>query len=603
MISYQYFSLAATIAFVSFHVVSGFAPCLTTSYFLTSTSPSSDNAARYRKTVDYYCTPILDKESYEKRSISRLYSTASSPPPGETEKIIPLTLLAGFLGSGKTTTLQNLLTNNGGLKIGIIVNDVASINIDSKLLANPNVSSEETIELQNGCACCSLADELLTSVENMMKGGRELDAIVVELSGVADPVAVRSNWEQAEFSNHPATMLGVKMDKVVTLVDSSTFGTDWMTWDTSGDRKEWGLNPDDCEANKNIPELLAEQVEAADVLVINKIDLAGEEQVAIATSLAKGLNAQATIFETKFGEISVMDVLQAAKVDRESKEEECIDLGCTDTSHSHDHDHEEVCSDRTCTDTSHSHSNDQGEACNDPVCTDTSHSHSHNHDHGKVCNDPGCTDASHSHSHDRSTSAQNLGISNFVYTSNRPFNPTKLLSVINKWPVPIKEKLDLGQIAEATEEGYDIDGNDEKSPFVGVLRSKGFCWMAPTQWTGENEDVWRHNTSMYWSHAGKHFGLSTVGKWWATIPPETLKKYFILDMKEYERIMREDFVSEEFGDRRQEVVFIGVGIDEIEITAALDDCLCDDEDMEVYRKELRNFEDSKKAMYTKSWKK
>jgi G3E family GTPase len=190
-----------------------------------------------------------------------------------------------------------------------------------------------------------------------------------------------------------------------------------------------------------------------------------------------------------------------------------------------------------------------------------------------------------------------------VYTSNRPFNPTKLLSVINKWPVPIKEKLDLGQIAEATEEGYDIDGNDEKSPFVGVLRSKGFCWMAPTQWTGENEDVWRHNTSMYWSHAGKHFGLSTVGKWWATIPPETLKKYFILDMKEYERIMREDFVSEEFGDRRQEVVFIGVGIDEIEITAALDDCLCDDEDMEVYRKELRNFEDSKKAMYTKSWKK
>ncbi len=113
----------------------------------------------------------------------------------------PITLLAGFLGSGKTTTLSNLLNNREGKKIGIIVNDVASINIDSKLLSNPNtlIGSEETVELQNGCACCSLAGELLTTVEELTKHGeRDLDHIVIELSGVADPEAVKSNWQLAE---------------------------------------------------------------------------------------------------------------------------------------------------------------------------------------------------------------------------------------------------------------------------------------------------------------------------------------------------------------------------------------------------------------------
>jgi G3E family GTPase len=208
----------------------------------------------------------------------------------EDEKKVPITLLAGFLGSGKTTTLENLLKNNEGQKIGIVVNDVASINIDNKLLANPDVSSSGgTIELQNGCACCSLSDELLTSIEQLMTAEdgtqRDFDSIVVELSGVADPKAVRDNWENASWVKHPATKYAT-MDKVVTLVDADTFGTDWMTWDTSGDRDGW-VDPADCEADKKVPELLSEQIESADVLVINKIDLAGEEQTKVATSLAR----------------------------------------------------------------------------------------------------------------------------------------------------------------------------------------------------------------------------------------------------------------------------------------------------------------------------
>ena len=425
--------------------ISGFTPRVTAAVRLNCNTFADSSKRR----VSFLASNSLIScyQDPSSRNLSKLFSTKSETQEKETDDRIPITLLAGFLGSGKTTTLSNLLQNNDGKKIGIIVNDVASINIDNKLLANPNISKEETIELQNGCACCDLAGEMLTSVEKLMNSGngkREFDAIVVELSGVADPMAVKNNWADAEFVKHPVTKLA-KMEKVVTLVDSSTFGTDWMSWDTSGDRQGW-VDPGDCEAGRHVPELLSEQIEAADVLIVNKIDLSGEEQVAVASSLARNLNDKALLLETKFGEVSVKQVLEAEAVDH-----------C---------DHNE----------NHSHSHDHSESCSDPACNDPSHSHSHSHDHG--------------------TSTDNLGITNFVYKSDRPFDPTRLLTVLNKWPVPIKDELDLGQLAQAAQTGYNVGDGMEKSPFVGVLRSKGFCWMAPTKWSGANEDSWRHNTAM-----------------------------------------------------------------------------------------------------------
>uniref|UniRef100_A0A7S2R1L9 CobW C-terminal domain-containing protein n=1 Tax=Eucampia antarctica TaxID=49252 RepID=A0A7S2R1L9_9STRA len=509
---------------------------------------------------------------------------------------IPITLLAGFLGSGKTSTLKHLLENKEGVRIGVIVNDVASVNIDNKLISR---EAGDTVELQNGCACCSLADELLTSVEIVTDNGkRPFDAIIVELSGIADPVAVTKNWEAATLTKHPATKLA-KVSRVVTLIDSCTFGTDWMTWDSSGDREGWVDPGDECAAAGKVPELLVEQVEAADLLLINKVDLAGAEQVEVASTLAKALNDKAQIFEVKYGAISPQQILGNTLLPTPNTDDatttntdDCDDPTCTDNTHDHSHgkdEHEDASSD-----------------CSDPTtCNDPTHDHSHNHEHDvdgeeSDCSDPTCDDPTHDHSHSQNehqTSADKLGITNFVYKASVPFFANRLLVLLSSWPVPIKDELDLGQINKAAKEGYDMDDEDNdtsggKSPFTGVLRSKGFCWLAPTAWTGLTEDTWRHDTAMYWSHAGKHFGINTAGKWWGTLTKEQMKQYFANNEKEYNRIIDEDWVTEQWGDRRQELVFIGTGIDEKEITEALNDCLCTDEEMKQYESSLRNLIDT-----------
>ncbi len=501
---------------------------------------------------------------------------ASSATSDSKQQPIPMTLLSGFLGSGKTTTLKHLLENTEGVKIGVIVNDVASVNIDAKLVSATN---QGIVELQNGCACCSLADELLTSVQTLLQKKQGFDALVVELSGVADPVSVKSNWQTAKLQGHPVTY-ETDVTKVVTVVDACTFGTDYMTWDVAGERDGWTEEGDDCAGMRKVPELLAEQVEAADLLIINKIDLAGPEQVEIASSVARGLNAKADMQQVEFGRVSPTRILELPK------QKETVDKG-----HSHGHDHD--CTEPDCTDQSHSHSHDHSAVdCTDPGCTDESHLHSH--EHASDCADPDCTDTSHSHTHSHNTSADKLGIVNFVYKAAKPFNSERLMALLNKWPVPIKDTLDIELLKDAQNDGYQINEelvSGKTSPFIGVLRSKGFCWFAPTKWTGSRNDVWRHDTAMYWSHAGRHFGITSAGKWWGTIPREQMARYFT-DQDEYDRILTEDFVTEEFGDRRQELVFIGTNLDEDYITKALDECLCTDAEMNNYRQKLRNFMDT-----------
>lgn len=460
----------------------------------------------------------------------------------ETASSTPVHLLAGFLGAGKTSTLKELLENTEDLKLGIIVNDVASINIDAKLVKN---SQSDIIQLENGCACCSLNNELLESVQNLIQTD-DFDGIVVELSGVADPVAIQNTWDASV----------AKLSSIVTVVDASTFGSDYLTWDTARDR--W--NEEDCAGNRKISELLAEQVEAASVIILNKLDLADEPQLQVASGMVSQLNKDAKVLSTSWGKVPVRDILPEDTLGAV----DCSEPDCADSSHSHNHDH-----------------NHDASACSDPDCTDSTHAHNHNHD-ASACSDPDCTDDSHAHNHNH-VQTDDLGISSFVYNNTRPFSADRLSAILFQWPIPILE--DLGKIAT-----NHIAQPDEMSPFVGALRSKGFCWIAPTSWDGVLEDTWRHDTAMYWSHAGKHMGIQTAGKWWDTVDESIGRDFFKDSPGEYDRILREDFKTKEFGDRRQEVVFIGVNLQKEEIIKALDDCVLTDEEMEEYRSNLKKMQ-------------
>lgn len=491
------------------------------------------------------------------------------------------------------------------------------------------------------------------------------------------------------------------ISKVVTVVDAQTFGSDFMTWDMAQNREGWTDPNDACSANQKVSELLAEQVEAADIILVNKVDLATEEQVVVASKVAAALNVNAVLRTVTMGQILPEEILGLTL---EQEEEPCADPACTDASHNHvaaeaacvegtdcanpthghshtGHEHAATatdCSDPVCTDASHNHAAAEAACvatdctnpshghssaavadCSDPTCTDTSHNHataeaacaetdctnpthghSHGHDHAAAdcaepgctdpshnhaevacaepgcidpshnhaevaCAEPGCTDTSHghSHSHSHATSTDALGITNFVYKSDKPFDTQRLLAVLNRWPVPKKDILDLEFLKEVRAEGsVDVFGKSlADNPFVGVLRSKGFSWLAPSSWTGLIEDTWRHDTAMYLSHAGRHMSIDTAGKWWASIPQEQMEFFFDEDNKvEKERILREDFVSEEFGDRRQELVFIGMGIDQEAITNALNECLLTDEEMQTYRQQLSNIEQMMLSAQTSS---
>ena len=603
-------------------------------------------------------------------------SLSSSLSSRQQQQQIPVTLLSGFLGAGKTTTLQQVLQSPAhNLTIGVVVNDVASVNIDSKLVKSSDLGSgsksENVVEMQNGCACCSLSGELLDTVETLLDSrgddAPKFDHILVELSGVADPLAVRGVFEQGVRENHgvftgdrisplvewmdpderpskdDVSVLSQSAPRIVTLVDSTTFGTDFMTGDRVADRPEFirdekpASQRDDnvlteadlCLGQGVIAELLVEQVESADLIVVNKLDLlekTGGKKEDI-EAVVKGLNNKAKVVMTSFGEVDMKNVLGGERkaLADDSKEghdanahdhaHDCDDPNCNDPAHNHSHDHDHAhdhshdCDDPNCNDPTHKHSHDHSHDhdhahdhshdCNDPNCSDPSHNHDHNHDHEQQhehahdCGDPNCNHPDHDHSKstaEKSPVSNSVGISSFTYKSARPFSVSRLLSVLNTWPVPVKDVLDIDEIARYGEDGIRVDDN-EPGPghvFANILRSKGFCWMCPSNWDEAQGDPWRHDTAMFWSHAGKHFGINSAGKWWGSVESkETMKKYLSEAPGEYERILKEDWASEEWGDRRQELVFIGVNYDQQKICETLDSCLLTDEELDEMRECVR----------------
>ncbi|WP_424628025.1 zinc metallochaperone GTPase ZigA [Bradyrhizobium sp. SYSU BS000235] len=372
-------------------------------------------------------------------------------------KKLPVTVLSGFLGAGKTTLMNHVLNNRQGLRVAVIVNDMSEVNIDADLIrdggANLSRTDETLVEMTNGCICCTLRDDLLKEVRQLALD-RRFDYLLIESTGISEPLPVAATFD---FRDENGESLGdvARLDTMVTVVDAVNLLRDYASHDFLRDRGE-SLGDQD---KRTLVDLLVDQIEFADTIVLNKIDEASPAQRETARSILKALNPEAEIIEANFSKVPLDKILNTGRFDFEKAQQHPIWF-------------KEL----------------YGFASHVPE-------------------------------------TEEYGVSNFVYRARRPFDPQKFHAFItSSWP--------------------------------GVIRAKGHFWLATRpQWVGEL------------SQAGAIVRNEAMGFWWAAIPKERWP-----DHPEW-RVAIEKNWSEVWGDRRQEIVFIGRGMDRAELTRRLDACL------------------------------
>jgi G3E family GTPase len=235
-----------------------------------------------------------------------------------------VTILSGFLGAGKTTLLRHILTNKVGLKCAVIVNDVAALNIDSKLVDNSDLikGDEKLVSLENGCICCSLRPELVHEIAQLAKDGK-FDYLVIEPTGVSEPHKVAEGFDEfvGQFTEERTeeevqlTEL-VRLDTCVTVIDCSSFMEYFETIDLASDRFDETEEDDD----RLIVQLLVDQVEFANLILLNKTDLCDKEQVARVKEAILKLNKKAKIIETVKSIVGLEEVINTGKFNYEEME-------------------------------------------------------------------------------------------------------------------------------------------------------------------------------------------------------------------------------------------------------------------------------------------
>lgn len=228
---------------------------------------------------------------------------------------IPVTVLSGYLGSGKTTMMNHVLQNEKDLRVAVIVNDMSEINIDAELIANGSGISrteEKFVELSNGCICCTLREDLLQEVERLAKLGN-IDYILIESTGISEPIPVAQTFSYLDEELGIDLTRFCQLDTMVTVVDAHRFWHDFQSGESLLERKEAIGELD----GRDVADLLIDQIEFCDVLVLNKCDLVSIEELERLEGILRALQPEAKIIRTVNGEIDSTDILNTGRFDFE----------------------------------------------------------------------------------------------------------------------------------------------------------------------------------------------------------------------------------------------------------------------------------------------